>query len=93
MSAFLCGPSEVGILTCWWCDGPVPRHATDWRFCSHECAADHAADIGDGPCTICGAKKGDHPIARDPHPYFPFGSDADEVYAATANGADGGGDR
>lgn len=83
MRAFLCGPDDVGIgPTCWWCDGPIPPHVSDKRFCSHDCAGDHAANIGDGPCTVCGAAKGLHPIGgSDPHSYFPFGADPDEVYA------------
>jgi hypothetical protein len=40
MSAFLCGPDEVGFGECWFCADTVPEHVTDRRFCSHGCAAD-----------------------------------------------------
>lgn len=95
MTVILCGPADVGHDSCWWCDDPLARTVAAFgkpftnpnggRFCSLECALDHADQVGDGPCTVCGVTKGNHVDGQlgDRHPYLPFGTPAEEVYAAT----------
>lgn len=89
MTIFLCGPEEMLFApSCWNCEGPIPDHVTDRRFCGHECGIEwdehmEHQRLHGGPCTFCGQPEGQHPVKGACTVFCPMSADRNQFLAAS----------